>query len=177
MKHVALLRGVNVGGKNLLPMKELAAIFVDAGCKDVCTYIQSGNVVFNAPAKVLKGLSGVIGERVQQRFGYRPAVILRSSEELGKTIAGNPFLLAGEPEMLHVYFLAELPEVVAVGVLDPDRSPPDRFHVAGREIYLHLPAGLGKSKLTNGYFDSKLRTVCTARNWATVLRLFEMTKA
>jgi uncharacterized protein (DUF1697 family) len=178
MKHVALLRGVNVGGRNLLPMKDLANMFVEAGCKDVRTYIQSGNVIFSAPPTALKGLPGLVTERIAQRFGYRIPVILRNSEQLGRILSGNPFLLAGETQKtLHVYFLADLPDRRAVGELDIDRSPTDSFRVSDREIYLHLPNGMARTKLTNAYFDSKLSTTSTARNWATLLKLFELMQA
>lgn len=176
--HVALLRGINVGGKNMLPMKELVEIFAKAECTDVCTYIQSGNVVFRAPAPLLKELSALVTERIAARFGYRVPVIVRTAAQIAQVIRDNPFLKAGEPEKtLYVYFLADKPSALAVKNLDPDRSPPDRFCVCNREIYLHLPNGMGRSKLTNAYFDTKLSTASTARNWATVLKLAAMTGA
>jgi uncharacterized protein (DUF1697 family) len=172
--QVALLRGINVGGKNMLPMKELARMFADAGCTDVRTYIQSGNVIFKTPVGAAK-IGDVIAAGVEKRFGFRIPVILRSSEQLRKTIRENPFLVAGaEQKALHVYFLADLPNPGAIAGLDPSRSAPDAFHVRGQEIYLHMPNGMARTKLTNAYFDSKLSTKCTARNWATVLKLSEM---
>lgn len=177
MKYAALLRGINVSGRNMLPLKDLAAMFVAAGCTDVATYIQSGNVVFSAPAPVLKKLPQTLSQRIADDFGHKVPVVIRSHEQLATVIRENPFLKAGEPEKtLHVVFLADLPSAEAVAKLDPQRSPPDRFIVAGREIYLHLPNGMGQSKLTNAWMDSRLSTVSTARNWATVLKLFEMTK-
>jgi uncharacterized protein (DUF1697 family) len=174
VKHVALLRGINVGGKNLLPMKDLTEIFVQAGCKDVRTYIQSGNVIFSAPP-ALKGLPELITERIARRFCYRVPVILRNTQQLGRILSENPFLREGEAEKtLHVYFLADLPNARAVSELDIDRSPPDSFCVSEQEVYLHLPNGMARTKLTNAYFDSKLSTKCTARNWATVVKLFEL---
>lgn len=171
MKHVALLRGINVGGKNLVPMKVLAEAFVKAGCRDVVTYIQSGNVVFSASATVLKKLPGLISET----FGV--PVVIRSHEQLAAAIGKNPYLKEGADEKtLHLVFLADTPESEAIAKLDPDRSPPDRFHVVEREIYLHAPNGLGRSKLTNAWMDSKLSTVSTARNWATVKKLMEMSR-
>ncbi len=172
---VALLRGINVGGKNLLPMKELTAIFAKAECTEVRTYIQSGNVLFNAPAALVKKLPDVISERIRERFGYSVPVILRTIQEMGKVISENPFLEIGDSEkMLHVYFLGDKPAASAIQSLDPDRSPPDTFQVRNREIYLRCPNGMGRSKLTNAYFDAKLSTISTARNWATVVKLFEM---
>jgi uncharacterized protein (DUF1697 family) len=177
MKHVALLRGINVGGNNLLPMKDLAKMFADAGCKDVRTYIQSGNVVFDAPAGA-PGIADLIVRNIEKRFGFRTPVILRTSQQLLKTIRENPFLPAvADQRWLHVYFLANRASAGAIAGLDPNRSVPDAFQVLGQEIYLHLPNGMGRSKLTNAYFDSKLSTTCTARNWATVLKLSEMMQA
>jgi uncharacterized protein (DUF1697 family) len=178
--HVALLRGINVGGKNILPMKDLAAIFEAAGCANVRTYIQSGNVVFSAPAAVLRKLPEQIAKAIEKRFGFKSPVILRSSDDLARTIRENPFLKTSakgtnvDQKWLSVYFLAALPEPKAVSDLDPNRSAPDVFHVREREIYLHLPNGMGRSKLTNAYFDSKLKTISTARNWATICKLLAM---
>lgn len=176
MKHVALLRGINVGGKNSLPMKDLAAMFERAGCGSVRTYIQSGNVVFDAPAPLIKTLAAKIAGDIEKRFGFRAPVVLRSAAELDDAVRANPFVKkAADPKALHVYFLAGQPDAKAIAALDPARSSPDAFEVRGREIYLHLPNGMARTKLTNAYFDSKLSTVSTARNWATIQKLLEMT--
>ncbi len=175
---VALLRGINVGGKHILPMKQLVEMFTDAKCVNVRSYIQSGNVVFAAPPKVAKGLPDLLGRKIEDRFGFSAPIVLRNREEMQKVLRNNPFLKAGMPEITrHVYFLADQPSAAAIKSLDPDRSPGDRFKVVGREIYLHLPNGMGRSKLSSAYFDSKLLTVATARNWATVLKLLEMMSA
>ncbi len=177
-RQVALLRGINVGGKNILPMKELAAMFAAAGCGDVATYIQSGNVVFSAGAGVKKRLVGLISQGIEERFGFRIPVVMRTAEELGAVIRENPYLKAGvSEELLHVYFLADVPGAGEVGKLDLLRSAPDAFSVQGREVYLRLPNGMARTKLTNAYFDSKLGTVSTARNWRTILKLYEMMTA
>ena len=172
---IALLRGINVGGKNRLPMKELAALFVDAGCEDVRTYIQSGNVAFRTEAPGGEEISSVISASILNHFGYRVPVITRSAREFQEIVQANPFLEAGaEADKLHVMFLAELPDSANVEALDPDRSPGDEFAVLGREIYLHCPNGVARSKLTNSYFDSRLSTTSTTRNWRTTLKLLEL---
>lgn len=172
-RYVALLRGVNVGGKNVLPMAELRAIFAGAGCVEVVTCIQSGNVVFGASGECVAGLPAAMEGAIADRFGIRSPVVLRSAEEMRGVLAGNPF--AGAPEeTLHVYFLRDWPSAAAVKGLDPERSTGDSFAVKGREIYLYLPAGMARTKLTNVYFDRALGTVCTARNWKTVGRLVGM---
>jgi uncharacterized protein (DUF1697 family) len=173
VSHVALLRGINVGGKNVVPMKDLAAVFADAGCRDVRTYIQSGNVVFRGPAPAR--LRGVLEARIERTFGLRVPVVLRTADELAAVTRSNPYL-DDDPstDALHVVFLADQPTDAAAASLDPKRSPPDTFTVMGREIYLRCPAGVGRSKLTNAYFDGKLSTVSTVRNWRTVLKLLEL---
>jgi uncharacterized protein (DUF1697 family) len=174
-RHVALLRGINVGGKNMLPMKELVGMFVAAGCGDVTSYIQSGNVVFSAEPKVAEGLASLIAARVEERFGLRVPVVLRTAAEMEAVVRGNPFLKAEASDVtLHVCFLADLPDVDKVAALDVGRSAPDAFAVVGREIYMRLVKGVSGTKLTNAYFDSKLKTVSTMRNWRTVLKLREM---
>jgi uncharacterized protein (DUF1697 family) len=175
---VALLRGINVGGKNLLPMKDLAGLFEEAGCAGVRTYIQSGNVLFTASRAGAERLPGLIAKGIADRFGYQVPVLLRTVEELDETIRHNPFLEAGAPETwLHVLFLAKQPDAGRVAALDPLRSPPDAYAVRGQEIYLQCPNGAGNSRLTNAYFDSRLATVSSARNWRTVRNLIELAQA
>lgn len=173
--YIALMRGINVGGKNKLPMKELAALFEEAGCEDVRTYIQSGNVVFKASAKLAEKLAVTIHKQIEARFKLSVPVVTRSAEELAAAAKNNPFLKNGADEdEVALMFLADEPAAAAVKALDPHRSPPDEYVVKGRDIYLRLPNGFAETKLTNAYFDSKLKTVSTARNWRTVLKLLEL---
>jgi len=173
--YVALLRGINVGGKHLLPMRDLVPLFGEAGCSDARAYIQSGNVVFHARPALARRVPALIGKAVEDRFGLRVPVVVRNADELRAVTKGNPFLKGGaDIATLHVAFLADSPSAAAVAALDPDRSPPDRFAVRGREIYLQYPNGAARTKLTNQYFDSRLSTTSTARNWRTVLKLLEL---
>jgi uncharacterized protein (DUF1697 family) len=176
--YVALLRGINVGGKNMLPMQELAAIFAAAGAVNVATYIQSGNVIFQATDSAAKILPAKVSSEVEKRFGFAIPVVLRSASDLRAILGRNPFLRIGAPEeTLHVMFLAGTPSARAVASLDPARSPGDTFAVCGSEVYLQLPNGTARSKLTNAYFDAKLATVSTIRNWRTAQRLTQMASA
>lgn len=170
MRCVALLRGINVGGKNKLPMKELVALVEKLGATDVESYIQSGNVVFDASAKVARDFAGKLEAAIEARFGFSSPVVLRSASELAAVLEAPPF---GEApiETRHVGFLADPPAKARVASLDPARSPGDSFAVRGSEIYLHLPNGVARSKLTNAYFDSKLGTTTTIRNWKTFVAL------
>lgn len=173
--HVALLRGINVGGKNRLLMKDLSALFVEAGCEDVRTYIQSGNVVFRADPDLARLVPDRIAAAIVARFGFRVPVLTRTRAKLAAIVRENPFLRRGaDPGKLHVGFLAARPEATVVNSLDPDRSPPDEFAVLGREVCFHCPLGLARTKFTTRYFESKLSTTMTVRNWRTVSRLHEM---
>jgi uncharacterized protein (DUF1697 family) len=176
--YVALLRGINVGGKRPLSMKRLAEVFVLAGCSDVRTYIQSGNVVFRARPAVAAKLSSVLSSTIAKMAGFDVPVVLRSLDELRSAVKQNPFLRAGvDPAECHLMFLMDVPESAKVKKLSATRSPTDEFAVVGRDVYLRLPNGAGRSKLTNAYFDGTLATVSTLRNWRTVLVLLEMAQA
>lgn len=174
---IALLRGVNVGGRHKLPMKELAAIFESAGAQDVRTYIQSGNIVFTvAPSKV-RAIASRVAAAIEERFGFEVPVVTRTAKELASIVDANPYIAEGaDVSKLHVGFLADRPKASARRKLDPEHSPPDRFELVGRELYLHCPNGVAGTKLTNAWFDRTLDTVTTVRNWKTTLRLLEMTR-
>ena len=172
--HVALLRGINVGGKNMLPMKALAELCEAEGCAAVRTYIQSGNVLLRAPRARAARLAGALAARIEREHGFAVPVVLRTVDELARIARSNPFLPRGPAEQLHVLFLADEPTEEALAALDPRRSPPDVFTVAGREIFLRLPNGAARTKLTNAWFDSRLATTSTMRNWRTVLELVRL---
>jgi uncharacterized protein (DUF1697 family) len=170
--YVALLRGINVGGKNKMPMQALIGICSEAGCTNVQTYIQSGNVIFQAPPEIAEALPLKIATLITERFGYRIPVLLRTAIQLAEIVRSNPFLEQNfSKEALHVMFLRDLPSAEKAASLDPSRSSPNAFAVRGSEIYLHLPNGVKDTKLTNAYFDTKLATISTSRNWKTVATL------
>ncbi len=175
--YVALLRGINVGGNNLLPMKQLVELCKRAGAAEVQTYIQSGNLAFQATAAVAKQLPQKLGAAIERAFGFRPPLTVRSGAELEAITTHNPYLAAGvAADLVHVGFLTTRPTAAAIASLEPNRSPGDAFAVVGREIYFHLPRGVGKTKLTNAYFDKALATTCTLRNWRTVLALRDLAR-
>jgi uncharacterized protein (DUF1697 family) len=175
--YVALLRGINVGGKHKLPMKDLTELYVKAGCSQVKTYIQSGNVVFQTKGSA-EPVCAKVSAAIEKTFGFSPPIILRTTDEMEKVTRNNPFLKAGAPEVeLHVLFLADVPKRADVESLSQYSFPPDEFIVRGKEVYLRLPNGFGTSKLAAMRFDAKLHTVVTARNWRTVNQLLEIMKS
>jgi uncharacterized protein (DUF1697 family) len=175
---VALLRGINVGGKTMVSMRELRSLFKSLGHEDVSTYVQSGNVIFRTPSGEREALAAELEQRIASAFEAGPAVLLRTPAELTEIADRNPFLSREtDPLKLHVVFLSDAPPGAAAKELDPNRSPPDEFSVSGREIYLHLPNGSGRSKLTIDYFEKRLGVRGTARNWRTLNKLIELTSA
>ena len=171
--YIALLRGINVGGKNKIPMEGLRGCFAEAGCSDIRTYIQSGNVVFRADDfEAAKATCGQVEAAILELFGCKSPIVLRSEVELRSAAQNNPFLSEhgqNNTDSLHVVFLANEPEPLTAASLDPERSPGDEFRLIGREIYLRLPRGVAETKFLIPYFDSKLKTIGTsatgARSW------------
>ena len=148
--HVALLRGINVGGKNVLPMKELAALFSSAGAEDVSTHIQSGNVLFRATPAEATRLCTSIPQEISKAHGLKVPVQVRNLDQLARVVAENPFLKEqADPTRLNVVFLSSTPSSVQIASLDPMRSPPDRLLVRGDTVYLFTPNGMGETKTTN----------------------------
>jgi uncharacterized protein (DUF1697 family) len=176
-RYVALLRGINLGGRNKVSMPDLRALFAGLGAEDVATYVQSGNVIFTS-ADSSGNLSDAIEQRIRRDLGLTVTVLLRTQPQLAKVLARNPFAGSSrKPTTLHVTFLAEKPKRARVGELDSERAEPDEFRVVGQEIYLHCPNGYGRSKLTNAYFEKQLGVVATTRNWRTVTKLAELASA
>lgn len=172
--YVALLRGINVGGKAKVRMHELRELFVAAGHADAQTYIQTGNVIFSSSADADR-LTGELEARIAADLGVNASVLVRTKDELAQIIAGNPF--AGrdfDPATVAVNFLSGTPEQDRVEQLNSSAYEPDEFVVAGREVYLHCPNGFGRSKLTNTLFERKLAVRVTARNWKVVTKLAEL---
>ena len=169
---VALLRGVNVGGRSKLPMAQLRQTAADCGFGAVQTYIQSGNLVLTSdrrPAAVAELLASAI----VTEGGLRPRVAVRSHDELAALAAGNPYLARStEPKQLHVAFLAGGTEPVLPAEPELARFAPEELTVAGRDTYFFLPNGLGRSKLAEAF--SRRTADATWRNWRTVLALLKL---
>jgi len=173
--YVALLRGINVGGSRPLKMASLKTAFEQAGCTNVATYIQSGNVVFAHVEKSESKLRDILEAAIAKAAGFDVDVVLRTRSELAKVIANNPFARA-KPEQMHVFFLPSKPArdaLAALGAIDMKAFAPEAFTLKGREVYLFLPTGIGNSKLAV-MLMRKLKDA-TARNWRTTEKLVAMT--
>jgi uncharacterized protein (DUF1697 family) len=168
-RYVGLLRGVNVGGKNNVPMSELRSLFESLGHCEVSTFIQSGNVVFTSAARVTPTS---LETAVSDHFGIDISVVLRTPKELRTVVERNPFSYV-DPSKLHVGFMAEEPTAAAVAGLDAERFEREEFAVRGSDVYLHLPNGMGRTRLP-AYLDRQLKIPTTIRNWSTVNKLLEL---
>jgi uncharacterized protein (DUF1697 family) len=171
---IALLRGINVGGNNKLPMKELSALLTEMGLRDVRTYIQSGNVVFGCDLKNKATLAAKITAAIKAQHGFAPHILLLDAAELRKAMAGNPYPEAeSEPRSLHLFFLDEVPRQPDLKALDAIKAGNERYKLTGKVLYLHAPDGVGNSKLA-ARAERLLGVAASARNWNTVCKLAEM---
>ena len=174
---IALLRGINVGGSNKLPMTSLRATLVALGAVDIQTYIQSGNAVFRHAETNTATRGDAIGDGIERRHGFRPGLLLMTADQLAHAAKTNPFAHAeANPKTLHLYFLAKTAPAPDVETMRSLASNGERFRLTDRVFYLHAPNGLGRSKLAQRV-ERLLGVEATARNWRTVNRLLAMAQA
>jgi uncharacterized protein (DUF1697 family) len=174
---VALFRGINVGGNNMLLMKDLKTLMEKNGCRDVRTYIQSGNVVFRSSLTDPGDIERRLTAAVEKKHGFTPRVLALTLGDLEKAVAGNPFPQASRDDRsVHVFFLAEPPKRADTDGLERARASSERFALRGRHLYLYTPEGLGISKLGR-QAERLLGVAATARNWRTVTTLLDMMKS
>jgi uncharacterized protein (DUF1697 family) len=173
--YVALLRGINVGGRAKVAMDDLRKVFVGLGHTEAKTYIQSGNVIFRAPTADVSQLVGDIERRIAQDLGMTLTVLLRTEAELAQVMADNPFVRSGADESkLHVTFLVDIPEGQRASGLETPAREPDQLSLVGREVYLYSPNGYGRTKLNNAFIEKRLGLAATTRGWKTVTKLREL---
>ena len=188
MRYLALLRGINVGGNTMIKMEELRRTFEALGLGNVKSYINSGNLAFDAeaggsPPPSSGSASGNEGNlalkleaAIEKDFGKQvPVIIRQQKEDIERILAGNPF--DGEFEShkeMHVLFLKEVMPPEKAVQLTAAAVPPERFVMKGREIYCHLPMGVADSLLGKSFIEKKLKVAVTGRNWRTVQKLAEL---
>ena len=172
--YIALFRGINVGGTNVLPMKDLVAQLENLGSQNVKTYIQSGNAVFQNEEEDASLLSNKIMAAIKKSHGFEPHVLLRKPAEIDRAVASNPFPEAeSEPKTLHIYFLASMPKDLDLGALESIKIDRERFALEDSVFYLHAPEGIGRSKLAAN-IEKLLGVAITGRNWRTVRKVMAM---
>ena len=171
--YIALIRGINVIGRNSLPMKELVVLLEGVGARKIKTYIQSGNAVFQS-AKNAPQLSAQLADQIKKRCGFSPHVLILEVDAIEKAITQNPFPDAEKaPSSLHLGFLVSTPKSPDLKKLDTLRKASERFHLTNHVFYLHTPEGVGKSKLPANA-EKLLGVAMTYRNWRTVCKIRAM---
>jgi len=175
MKYISFLRGINVGGKRLLPMMELKKMLSGFGMKNITTYIQSGNVIYNFEANDQLIISKQIEDEIKKVYGYDVPVITLSVNEFLQKIELNPYLSDTETNRLHVSFLERIPTQENISALYEIDVEPESFFLNKNTIFIRCKNKFAsQSKLTNTFFESKLKVKTTTRNWKTVTKIKEL---
>jgi uncharacterized protein (DUF1697 family) len=177
--YISILRGINVSGHNLIKMPELKNLFENLGFKEVQTYIQSGNIVYQSVDNLaINELSIKIEKEIENVYGMKVPVITRAPEEIHAVLDANPFRNpdGSANENIYITFLEDIPSRDTVLKINPLAYLPDRFVISGREIYINCSAGYGTTKLSNTFFENKLKVRATTRNWKTVNMLIELAR-
>ncbi|WP_107038648.1 DUF1697 domain-containing protein [Brumimicrobium mesophilum] len=175
-KKIAILRGINVGGKRKILMADLKSMLSDIGIPNAVTYIQSGNVIFESEKDNL-AISHQIEVAILKKFGFEVPAIVRTAEELKQSIKSNPFY-DDETDItkLVLTFLKETPKNEDIETLKPIDSKEDKYVIKEKDVFIYCEGKYHQSKLTNNLFEKKLKVRATTRNWKTVLKLMELSE-
>ena len=168
--YISLLRGINVSGQKKVPMVELRALYESLGLEAVQSYIQSGNVICATPDEDVATLTQTIERAIEQHFGFKVRVLIKTPQQLMQVLNGRPF----DEERLFVTFLFGTPTHIPTEALDRAKQPSEQIHIAGDIVYFSCPDGYGRSKLSNSFLESQLKLSATTRNWRTVRKLLEL---
>jgi uncharacterized protein (DUF1697 family) len=173
VRYAALLRGINVGGNKIVPMADLRAMTAKLGFEDPRTLLQSGNLIFGAKSQPMAKLEQLLEAATKKHIGVECSYLLRSADEWETIIAANPFTAQAksDPAHLAVTFCREAPTTDALQTLKAEIRGDEAFKAVGRELYVWYPDGMGTSKLAIALSKNRLGTICTARNWNTVMKV------
>jgi uncharacterized protein (DUF1697 family) len=170
--YISMLRAINVGGQKKIAMEALRGLYAGLGFNNVQIYVQSGNVVFDSAEPEAAVLVGQIETQIEQSFGFSVLVFVRSAPYFQRIIAANPFVKAGaDITKLHVTFLYSPADLNSLSL--PAASD-DQFAPSEQAVYLLCPNGYGKTRLSNDFFERKLKVPATTRNWNTVNALSQL---
>jgi uncharacterized protein (DUF1697 family) len=176
MTYIAFLRGINVSGQKLIKMVELKAIFEKSGYKNVRTFIQSGNVVFESPKTKNESLAKKIEAMLEKKLGYDVSVVVRTPDEVKSIIWAYPFSKIKNHDnfRLHVAFLSAVPDKAAIKELEELSSKDEMFKVAANNVYVIYSKGFPDTLTGKGILEKKLKVRATVRNWNTVNKILEV---
>jgi len=176
---ISLLRGVNIGGHHKVKMDALRNLYESLGFPGAQTCLQSGNVVFRAKAGDASRLAKRIEDAIEKNFGFRPAVVHRTTLDLREVISRNPFATRRgiNPKKLAVMFLKDTPSAECLRNALKIRTAPEELRIDGNVAYVYFPNGMGRPKMSWPAIERALKTQATGRNWNTVMKLFELAQA
>ena len=175
-RKIAILRGINVGGKRKILMADLKALCEKLGIEQIQTYIQSGNLIFNSE-KENHELQAMLESSILEKFGFEVPVIVRDSKELQNSINSNPFYHRNaDINKLHLTFLKEKPAKEDLEKIASFNYEPDKFKLEENDVFIFCEGKYHQTKLSNNFFEKKLKVGATTRNWKTVLKLLELSK-
>lgn len=176
LNYIALLRGINVSGKHKIKMAELRDHLSNWGFAEAQTYIQSGNILFQSEELNSSILAERLYQEIKTTYGYEVPILVKNKKEWGTIVKQNPYVKRTDVEIkyCHITLLSESPATEKIELLEKLKPAEEYFQSLGKNIYLHLPKGYGRAKLTNNFIESKLKVQATTRNWKTVLKLWEM---
>jgi len=176
-KNIAILRGINVGGRRKILMADLRELFAKLGFTNITTYIQSGNVFFNSKTPLTNiEMEDKIAQAISEQYGFEVPVIIRSAQEIADAVKNSPFFQDQTIKVtpLHLTFLKEIPSEENLLKIATYNYEPDKFVIQGANVFLYCEGKYHKSKLTNNFFEKKLKVAATTRNWKTVLQLLAL---
>ena len=175
-KYISLLRGINVSGQKKIKMDKLKSLYESFNLKNVQTYIQSGNVVFESDENNISKLSESIETKIHDVLGYEITVLIKRGEDFENIIRNNPFNKKEDLSKLYVTFLQSIPDEELIEAIDSLREGEEKFRINDSVIYVYCPKGYGRTKLKNNFFERKLKVKATTRNGNSVNKLLSMSR-
>ncbi|MFT3903723.1 MAG: DUF1697 domain-containing protein [Niabella sp.] len=174
--YISILRGINVSGHNMIKMDALKRLCAGLGFRNIVTYIQSGNIIFQSKESDTLKLSATIRSAIDKTFSFDVPVITFTTDEIKNVISLNPFISDGTKDIsfYHVTFLSDNPLKENIEKLTSIDTKNDRYEIGDKVVYLYCPDGYGRSKLTNSFWESKLKLTATTRNWKTLNALLDI---
>lgn len=174
IKYISVLRGINVGGKRKILMADLRKMYAELGFANCISYIQSGNVIFDYPDNRNSELAITIQNAVTKKYGFKVPVIVRKRNEWEQSVQANPYTGSHEKEKLCLTFLNETPKAELTEAISELNFEPDNFQIIDKDVFIYCSGPYHKTKLSNQFFESKLKVKATTRNWNTVIKLLEL---
>ena len=174
--YISILRGINVSGKKNISMGPLRKMYEETGFKNVISYVQSGNIIFNDSTGLPSDLGKIISDRILVKFRIEVPVIVMTIETLKDIVENNPFISdpSKDPGFFHITFLADTPAAIDLEEIAAKKSAGEEAVVMGNTVYLYCPNGYGRTKLNNNFLENRLKVSATTRNWKTTNELLRI---